>query len=81
MPDIVIIPRAGRADQQRCQREIAAMEQQDGNAPAWLVALGISDWQAEMELLLQCAATDSGSRITSRMERHLEQHTSATSQP
>ena len=27
------------------------MEQQEENAPAWLVALGISDWQAEMELL------------------------------
>jgi hypothetical protein len=39
----------------RCDREIAEMLNQPevmaGTAPAWLVALGVSDWQAEKRLI------------------------------
>lgn len=34
----------------RCDREIAAMGEQH-DAPAWLVALGVGDWERERGLI------------------------------
>jgi site-specific DNA-methyltransferase (adenine-specific) len=34
---------------ERCNREIAAMQRDD--APAWLVTLGVSDWEAEKRMI------------------------------
>ena len=40
----------------RCDREIKELQERSdvvsGNAPAWLVTLGIEDWRAEKRLLL-----------------------------
>ena len=45
------------AEVDRCDREIAAiMNRPDvvaGLAPAWLVTLGVSDWEAEKRLIQQ----------------------------
>jgi hypothetical protein len=38
---------------ERCDREIAAMEQQEPGQPAYLTTLGIEDWEAEKRLLLR----------------------------
>jgi hypothetical protein len=35
----------------RCDREIAAMEQQPPVAPAYLTTLGIEDWRGEKRLI------------------------------
>lgn len=44
----------------RCDREIAAIRARPdvvaGLAPAWLVTLGIEDWEAEKRLILAEAA-------------------------
>jgi hypothetical protein len=41
----------------RCDREIAEIRQrpdvQAGTAPAWLVTLGIEDWECEKRLLME----------------------------
>ncbi len=37
---------------ERCEREIAAMLAQPPIVPAWLVTLGVEDWEAEKRLLL-----------------------------
>ena len=37
----------------RCDDEIARMEAQDGNAPAYLVTLGIEDWRREIKFLVE----------------------------
>lgn len=37
----------------RCDEEIAAMEAQEPVGPAYLVTLGIEDWQAEKRILQQ----------------------------
>lgn len=47
------------AELERCDREIAAMLAQQ-NAPAWLVTLGVEDWEMEKRLLLR-EALDAGS--------------------
>lgn len=49
--------RAMNAEQlARCDREIEAMRQQPPVKPAYLVAMGINDWQRERELIEQEAA-------------------------
>jgi hypothetical protein len=50
----------GHPETERCRREIAAMEQQD-DAPAWLVTLGITDWEYELALLGSRHAAAGGS--------------------
>jgi hypothetical protein len=44
-----------RAELDRCDREIAEMEAQAPVKPAWLVTLGIEDWECEKRLILAAA--------------------------
>lgn len=37
---------------ERCDREIEAMQGQE-SSPAWLVALGVNDWEVEKRFLLR----------------------------
>ena len=48
-------------DLKRCDREIAEMEGQH-NAPAWLVMLGVEDWECEKRLLLAGRSQFDGSQ-------------------
>ncbi len=45
-----------REDLARCDREIREIQERSdvvaGNAPAWLVTLGVEDWEAEKRLIL-----------------------------
>jgi hypothetical protein len=49
-----------RADLARCDREIAEIRNleavRSGQTPAWLVMLGIEDWEMEKRLILKAAA-------------------------
>jgi len=38
---------------ERCDREIAAMNAQPPVQPAWLVTLGVEDWEAEKRFLIE----------------------------
>ena len=55
--EIRIAHNCDAAEVDRCDREIAAiMNRPDvvaGLAPAWLVTLGVSDWEAEKRLIQQ----------------------------
>jgi len=43
---------AAVAELRRCEEEISTMRAQGHDAPAWLVTLGIEDWEAEKRLVL-----------------------------
>ncbi len=40
-------------DLERCNREIADMLEQPPAKPAWLVTLGVHDWEVERSLILR----------------------------
>jgi hypothetical protein len=52
---------------ERCNREIAAMRAQDGHAPAWLVELGISDWELEKRMIAAAAGIEVSPKSIERL--------------
>lgn len=50
----------------RCDDEIARMEAQDGNAPAYLVTMGVEDWRRERRMLEELSRANDRPYVTPR---------------